>query len=84
MKFAFVGLRQGKRRVNFAFVLLVGVLSAAIATGLSFLIAAVLPESTITTTLTNLLPLVLPVFIVMPPLLRGLTVSADQLPNLDD
>ena len=83
MRFAFVGVRKGKRTVNFVFVLLVGVLSAAIATGLSFLIAAVTTGSTVITTLTNLLPLVLPIFVVMPPLLRGLTASMEDLPNLD-
>ena len=84
MKFAFVGVRNGKRTVNFAIVLLVGVLSAAVGTGLSFLIAAVTPASTVITTLTNLLPMFLPIIVVMPPLIRGLTASTDDLANLDD
>jgi uncharacterized Tic20 family protein len=84
MRFAFVVVRNGKRTVNFVFVLLVGILCAAIGTGLSFAIAAVTTESAGITSLTNLLPLILPILVIFPPLLRGLTASTDDLPNLDN
>ncbi len=84
MKFAYVGVRNGKRSVNIAMMLLVGVLSAAIGTGLSFLIAAVTPASTAITTLTNLLPRLLPIVVVIPPLIRGSAASMDDLDNLDN
>ena len=84
MKLAFVHVRDGKRTVNLAVVLLIGVLSAAIGTGLSFLLAALLPASTATTTFTNLLPLLFPIVVVMPLLIRGLSATKNDSANLND
>ena len=83
MRFAFVGTRNGKPVVNWSFTLIVGFLTAVGAVGLSFLIGGILPESAITDTLCNLLPLTLPIIIFIPLLVRGLTTPPDQLPKLD-
>ena len=84
MDFAFVRRRDGKRSLNIVAVLLVGVFSAAIGTGLAFLIAALLPASPMITTLTRFLPLLLPLLVVMPPLIRGLRGSTNRSSNPND
>ena len=82
MRFAFVGTRNGKPAVNWSFTLIAGLLSAVIGTALAFFIGAIAPESAILETLTNLLPLILPIIFVIP-VICGLKTPPDQLPKLD-